>query len=109
MAAESEQEVDRLREALAVAEQRLEQVEAEKKSTTTLTGDQFLVLIMGGPVVIAFVILGIIIIYKVTSNPAEVAPHLDIILVALAIMAVPASGILTAVVGKIANGKRNDD
>lgn len=96
-------EIGRLKEALEEAERKLE----EKKTTTTLTGEQFLTLIMGGPVVLAFVILGIIIIYKVTTNPAEVAPHLDIILVALAIMATPASSILNAVIGKM--DKKKDD
>lgn len=100
-----EDDLTQLREALAEAERKLEGAEAEKRSSTTLTGEQFLTLIMGGPVVLAFVILGIIIIYKTTANPAEVAPHLDIILVALAIIGTPTSAILNAVIGKMNSGK----
>jgi hypothetical protein len=45
-----------------------------------------------------FVILGIMIVYKTTSNPSEVAPHLDIVLVAMGLF----SGPVTAFVATLA-------
>jgi hypothetical protein len=54
-----------------------------------ITGSQFLVVVLLGPLFLAFVTLGVLIVYKVTSNPAEVAPHLDVILLALSIFSLP--------------------
>ena len=64
-------------------------VELEARTKTTLTGSQFLTIVLVGPLFLAFVALGVIIVWKVTSRPAEIAPHLDIILVAFAIFANP--------------------
>ena len=96
-----------MREELAAAREEISNLRI--KATTTLSGTEFLTLIMVGPVIAAFVILGIIIIWKTTSNPAEVAPHLDIILVAFAIFANPVSGALGAVVGRFADDKKKKD
>tara|TARA_Y100000310_G_scaffold109682_1_gene108118 strand:- start:566 stop:799 length:234 start_codon:yes stop_codon:yes gene_type:complete len=72
----------------------------------SLTGIEFITLLLIGPIIFAFVILGIIIIWKTTSNPTEVAPHLDIILVAFAIFANPVSLAVGAIVNKMVEGKK---
>jgi hypothetical protein len=64
-------------------------VELEARTKTTLTGSQFLVLVLVGPLFLAFVTLGVLIVWKTLSKPAEVAPHLDLILVAFAIFGTP--------------------
>ena len=51
-------------------------VELEASTKTTLTGTQFLTIVLVGPLFLAFVTLGVLIVWKVTSKPAEVAPHL---------------------------------
>ena len=75
-------------------------VELEAKTKTTLTGSQFLTIVLIGPLFLAFVTLGVLIVWKTTSKPAEIAPHLDIILVAFAIFANPvtaASAVIVAI------------
>lgn len=79
------------------------------KATTTLSGAEFLTLIFLAPVVAAFVILGITIVWRTTSNPAEIAPHLDILLVAFSIFSNPVSAALGAVVGRFAEEKKKTD
>ena len=79
------------------------------KATTTLSGAEFLTLIFLAPVVAAFVILGITIVWRTTSNPAEIAPHLDILLVAFSIFSNPVSAALGAVVGRFAEEKKRSD
>jgi hypothetical protein len=96
-------EIDDLREELADTRVELERVKL--RATTTLSGSEFLTLIMLAPVVAAFVILGIIIVWKTTSNPNEVAPHLDIILVAYAIFATPTTAGLAAITARFADEK----
>ena len=64
-------------------------VELKAKTKTTLTGMQFLTLFLLGPLFLAFISMGIIIVYKTTSNPSTVAPHLDIILLAFSIFSAP--------------------
>ena len=49
--------------------------------------------------------LGVIIVWKVTSKPAEVAPHLDIILVAFAIFANPVTAAAGVIVGMMQEDK----
>ena len=78
-------------------ESRAKIVELEAKTKTTLTGSQFLTIVLVGPLFLAFVTLGVLIVWKTTSKPQEIAPHLDIILVALAIFANP----VTAAAGMI--------
>ena len=73
-------ELDDIREELRLAREEIAGLRI--KATTTLSGTEFLTLLMVGPVIAAFVILGVIIVWKTTSNPDQVAPHLDIILVA---------------------------
>ena len=93
-------EIDELREQLADTRIELERVKL--RATTTLSGSEFLTLIMLAPVVAAFVILGIIIVWQTTSNPSSVAPHLDIIRVAYAIFATPTTAGLAAITGRFA-------
>ena len=79
------------------------------KATTTLSGAEFLTLLFLAPVIAAFVILGITIVWRTTSNPAEIAPHLDILLVAFSIFSNPVSAALGAVVGRFAEEKKKTD
>ena len=64
------------------------------KSSTTLTGTEFLTLLFVLPIILSFVCLGIIIVWKTTSNPAEVAPHLDIVLVAMGLFSGPVTAFI---------------
>ena len=68
------------------------------KTSTPLSGTEFLTIIFVFPMVMAFVVLGIIIVYKTTSNPSEVGPELDIVLVAFSIFSAP----ITAFVATLA-------
>ena len=72
--------------------------ELELRTKTTLTGTQFLTIVLVGPLFLAFVTLGVLIVWKTTSKQAEIAPHLDIILVAFAIFANPVTAAAAAVV-----------
>ena len=64
-----------------------------------------------GPLFLAFVTLGVLIVWKTTSKPAEIAPHLDIILVAFAIFANPVTAAAGVIVGMMQEDvrKRNED
>ena len=94
-------ELDDIRDELALAREEIANLRV--KATTTLSGTEFLTLLMLGPVVAAFVILGTIIIWKASSNPSEVAPHLDIILVAFAIFATPVGAGLAAITSRFSD------
>ena len=85
-----------LQEELQEAHRRI--VELEARTKTTLTGTQFLTIVLIGPLFLAFVTLGVLIVWKTTSKPAEIAPHLDIILVAFSIFALPVSSAAAAIV-----------
>ena len=74
------------------------------KTSTTLSGTEFITLIFVLPVIISFTVLGIIIVWKTTSNPAEVAPHLDIVLVAMGLF----SGPVTAFIATLAQRLMSD-
>ena len=78
---------------------RLQIVELQAKTKTTLTGAQFLTIVLIGPLFLAFGTLGVLIVWKTTSKPAEVAPHLDIILVAFSIFALPVTSSAGVIVG----------
>ena len=65
---------------------------------TTLSGAEFMTILMVFPLILSFTILGVIIVWKTTSNPAEVAPHLDLVLVAMGLF----SGPVTAFVATLA-------
>jgi hypothetical protein len=72
--------------------------ELELRTKTTLTGSQFMTIVLVGPLFLAFVTLGVLIVWKTTSKPAEIAPHLDIILVAFSIFALPVTSAAGAIV-----------
>ncbi len=95
--AESE-DIRELREELYQARQELANVKL--RSTTVISGTELLVILCFFPMVAAFVILAIIITWKVTSRPAEVGPYLDIILLALAVVANPVSAGIGALLGR---------
>jgi hypothetical protein len=79
-------------------EAKAEIVELRASTKTTLTGSQFLTIVLVGPLFLAFVTLGVLIVWKTTSKPAEIAPHLDIILVAFAIFANPVTAAASVIV-----------
>ena len=92
-------------------EARAKIAELEQKTKTTLSGSQFLVIVLIGPLFLAFVSLGVLIVWKSTSNPTTVAPHLDIILVAFSIFANPvsaAAGVITGLLVDSEKGKKNE-
>jgi hypothetical protein len=90
-------EADTLRHDLLDAQQEI--VELQARTKTTLTGTQFLTIVLIGPLFLAFVTLGVLIVWKTTSKPAEIAPHLDIILVAFSIFALPVTSAAGVIVG----------
>jgi len=79
--------------------------ETNEDKATALTGQELIQLLLTLPIIIAFVVLGIRIIWATTSNPEAIAPHLDIILVAFAIFATPTMVIINSVVAGKKNGK----
>ena len=95
--------VDKQKSPKSVEEQLLEAkaeiVELRASTKTTLTGSQFLTIVLVGPLFLAFVTLGVLIVWKTTSKPAEIAPHLDIILLAFAIFSTPVVSAAGVIVG----------
>ena len=90
-----------------LVEARIQIERLKAKSSTTLTGTEFLTLLFVLPVILSFVCLGIIIIWKTTSNPAEVAPHLDIVLVAFAVFSGPVTAFIATISQRlVADGKK---
>ena len=94
----SEQTVE---EELVEAKARIAELEVSSK--TSLTGGQFLTIVMLGPLFLSFVVLGVLIVWKTTSKPAEVAPHMDVILLALSIFSVPVTSAAGIIVGLMAD------
>jgi hypothetical protein len=99
--------------AVELLEARKRITELEAKTKTTLSGNQFLVIVLVGPLFLAFVTLGVLIVWKTTSKPAEVAPHLDIILLSLAIFANPVTAAAATIMGalqdELKGGKSKDN
>ena len=92
----ADDQLTQLQERLIESTAEIERLKA--KSTTTLSGAEFMTILMVFPVILSFVILGVIIVGKTTSNPTEVAPHLDIVLVAMGLF----SGPVTAFIATLA-------
>ena len=86
-------------------------VELKASTKTTLTGSQFLTIVLVGPLFLAIVTLGVLIVWKTTSKPAEIAPHLVIILVAVAIFANPVTAAAGVIVGMMQEDgrKKNEE
>ena len=98
-------EIDDIREQLA--ETRIELATVKLKSTTVISGTELLVILCFFPLCAAFVILGIIIIWKVTSSPETVGPYLDVILLALAVVSNPVSAGIGTLLGRYSEETRN--
>ncbi len=100
----AEQERDIVEE---LVQARIEIERLKAKTSTTLTGTEFLTLLFVLPIILSFVILGVIIVWKTTSNPAEVAPHLDIVLVAMGLFSGPVTAFIATMAQRLVNeGKK---
>ena len=88
-------QVSTLNEELLDRERRI--IDLEGRTKTSLSGMQFITIVLIGPLFLAFVTLGILIVWKTTSNPTVVAPHLDVILLAFAIFANPVTAAASAI------------
>jgi hypothetical protein len=105
MMSEQPDAITLLREELGEARQEIANLRI--KTVTTLSGIDLITILMLGPLVFAFVALGIVIVWKTTSNPSAVAPHLDIILVAYAVFSNPVSAAMGAVMTRYVDQRRN--
>ena len=92
------QDIQDLREELYQAREELANVKL--RSTTVISGTELLVILCFFPMVAAFVALSIIIVWRVTQSPQEVGPFLDIILLALAVVANPVSAGIGMLMGR---------
>lgn len=91
-------EVDDIREELAQA--RLEIANLKLQTTTVLGPDHFLAMVFCVPLIAAFTIMGIVLVWRSLSAPQETAPYLRDWLLALSIFSNPVSAITGAVVGR---------
>lgn len=91
-----EDQIRELQDRLIASAAEMERLKS--RALTTLSGTEFMTILMVFPLILSFTILGIIIVWKTTSNPAEVAPHLDLVLVAMGLF----SGPVTAFVATLA-------
>ena len=91
---------------------RVEIERLKSKSSTTLSGTEFLTLMFMMPIIISFVLMGTVIIWRTTSNPAEVAPHLDLVLVAMGLFSGPVTAFIATLAQRLVNegkGKPTED
>jgi len=93
-------ELDNVEELIAA---RVEIERLKAKTSTTLSGTEFLTLLFVLPIILSFVCLGIIIVWKTTSNPSEVAPHLDIVLVAMGLFSGPVTAFVATMAQRLVN------
>ena len=90
---------------------RVEIERLKAKTSTTLTGTEFLTLLFMMPIILSFVLMGTVIIWRTTSNPAEVAPHLDLVLVAMGLFSGPVTAFIATLAQRLVNdgkGKTED-
>ena len=99
-----EESIGELRERLLATSAEIERLKA--KTSTTLTGSEFLTILMVWPLMLSFCALGIVVVWKTTSDPAAVAPHLDIILLALSIFAAPCMAFVAVLGQKIVSDSK---
>jgi glucan phosphoethanolaminetransferase (alkaline phosphatase superfamily) len=76
------------------------------KTSTTLTGTEFLTILFVWPLLMGFTCLGIIICWRTLSNPTEVAPELDIILVAFSIFSAPVTAFVATLGQRLISEKK---
>ena len=89
---------------------RVEIERLRSKSSTTLPGTEFLTLLFMMPIIVAFVLMGTVIIWRTTSNPSEVAPHLDLVLVAMGLFSGPVTAFIATMAQRLVNvGKQGAD
>ena len=87
---------------------RVEIERLRSKTSTTLSGTEFLTLLFMMPIIISFVLMGTVIIWRTTSNPAEVAPHLDLVLVAMGLFSGPVTAFIATLAQRLVNdGKKS--
>ena len=93
-------------------EARVEIERLKAKTSTTLSGTEFLTLLFMMPIILSFVLMGTVIIWRTTSNPAEVAPHLDLVLVAMGLFSGPVTAFIATLAQRLVNdgkgGKTED-
>ena len=88
-------------------EARIEIERLKAKTSTTLSGTEFLTLLFMMPIILSFVLMGTVIIWRTTSNPAEVAPHLDLVLVAMGLFSGPVTAFIATLAQRLVNdGKK---
>ena len=91
-----------------LVESRVEIERLKAKTSTTLTGTEFLTLLFMMPIILSFVLMGTVIIWRTTSNPAEVAPHLDLVLVAMGLFSGPVTAFIATLAQRLVNdGKKS--
>ena len=100
-------EDDDIREELIKAREEI--AELKLKTTTVLSADHFLALVVTVPLLGAFTILGIVLVWKTTSNPAASAPYLRDWLLVLSIFSSPVSAIVGAIVARWSGSKSGED
>ena len=89
-------------------EARVEIERLKGKSSTTLSGTEFLTLLFMMPIILSFVLMGTVIIWRTTSNPAEVAPYLDLVLVAMGLFSGPVTAFIATLAQRLVNdGKKS--
>ena len=87
---------------------RVEIERLKAKTSTTLSGTEFLTLLFMMPIILSFVLMGTVIIWRTTSNPAEVAPHLDLVLVAMGLFSGPVTAFIATLAQRLVNdGKKS--
>ena len=87
---------------------RVEIERLKSKTSTTLSGTEFLTLLFMMPIILSFVLMGTVIIWRTTSNPAEVAPHLDLVLVAMGLFSGPVTAFIATLAQRLVNdGKKS--